>query len=370
VGADPASLWEQARRSGGPVVSPVAGDGTAEVTFLWRGEAESTSVGWGVWMPLRREPGTDLWHGSIRLPAAGRTLYFFSHDGVEGLPRDDHGTGAVHIDPLNRRPYCLPADPDDPTDQDAWASLLDLPDAPAQIWSTPRREVPIAEHTLPGGRRVAVYRPPGPVSATLVLFDGWLGRTVLRVQHTLDNLIEAGRIPPTLALFVPSTEATRDDDLSPASTATTSFVVDSLLPWARRTLGAPADPASTVVAGQSMGGLMAAHVALQAPGVIGAVIAQSGSFWWPRPEHGEPGRLLRDYAAQPRADLRFYLDVGDRETRPGPGDTSMLALTRSMRDVLTAKGYPVTYAEYHGAHDYVNWRETFADGLIAVLRPG
>jgi enterochelin esterase family protein len=41
-----------------------------------------------------------------------------------------------------------------------------------------------------------------------------------------------------------------------------------------------------------------------------------------------------------------------------------------MRDVLTAKGYPVTYREYHGGHDYVNWRDNFADALIAVLSPG
>ncbi|MFI7542725.1 alpha/beta hydrolase-fold protein [Actinoplanes sp. NPDC049599] len=373
--ADPEALWSQAQRTGSPVVSPVAPDGTVEVTFLWRGEAESTSVGWGVWLELARVPGTDLWHGSIRLPATARTLYYLSHDGADDLPRDDSGTGPAHLDPLNPRPFRFPADPDDPTDRDAWASLLDLPEATEPAWSTPRRDVPIEEHTLPGGRRVAVYRPPGepPAAglATLVLFDGWLGRTVLRVQHTLDNLIAAGRIPPMLGLFVPGVEAERDTELTPASAATTGFVTGELLPWARRELGAGADPARTVVAGQSLGGLMAAHVALSAPEAFGAVIAQSGSFWWPKPEHGEPGRLLRDYAEQPRADLRFYLNVGDRETRNGSAGTpTMRELSRRMRDVLTAKGYPVTYAEYHGAHDYVNWRDTFADGLLAVLRPG
>src|SRR5207253_408517 len=102
---------------------------------------------------------------------------------------------------------------------------------------------------------------------------------------------------------------------------------------------------------------------LLAPEVFGAVLAQSGSYWWPAEADGEPGRLLREYATRPRAALRFYLDVGDRETQPVPGGGDMLTMTRRLRDVLTAKGYPVTYAEYHGGHDYVNWRETIADGL-------
>jgi enterochelin esterase-like enzyme len=373
--ADLEELWSRARRDGGPLVSPVASDGTVEVTFLWRGEAQETSVAWGLWLPLERQPGTDLWHTTIRLPAAGRTLYFLKHEGAQGLPTDDTGEGAAHVDPLNRHLLHFPADPDDPTDHDTWASGLDLPAAAEQTWSTPRRDVPIEQHTLPGGRRIAVYRPPGepPAAglATLVAFDGWLARKVLRIEHTLDNLIAAGLIPPTLALFVGGRDADRDADLAPSSAATTDFVARELVPWARRELGAGSAPARTVVAGQSLGGLMAAHVALSAPDVFGGLISQSGSYWWPAPPAGEPGRLLRDFAERPRADLRIYLEVGDREEHPGPGGTPhLLEMNRRMRDVLTAKGYPVTYREYHGGHDYVNWRDTFADALIAVLSPG
>jgi enterochelin esterase-like enzyme len=35
--------------------------------------------------------------------------------------------------------------------------------------------------------------------------------------------------------------------------------------------------------------------------------------------------------------------------------------------VLQAKGYEVAgYAEYNGAHDYLNWRGSVSDGLISL----
>jgi enterochelin esterase-like enzyme len=38
--------------------------------------------------------------------------------------------------------------------------------------------------------------------------------------------------------------------------------------------------------------------------------------------------------------------------------------------VLRAKGYVVHYREFRGGHEYVNWRSTFADELIALTGIG
>jgi enterochelin esterase family protein len=66
--------------------------------------------------------------------------------------------------------------------------------------------------------------------------------------------------------------------------------------------------------------------------------------------------------------VRFYLDVGTREQMIGPGGApSQIEVNRAMRDALASRGYAVSYAEFPGAHDYVNWRRTFADGLLALL---
>jgi enterochelin esterase family protein len=269
-------------------------------------------------------------------------------------------------------------------------SLLELPSAAIDKWAIARAGVPrgtllepmVESVVLGEPRRVAVYRPTDEQTEltegrnghstdglpVLVVFDGFLSRTVLKIPTTLDNLIADGKIPPLVALFVSSLDNhRRDEELRPGGSIM-DFTVDELMPWARREWGISADPADRVVAGSSRGGLAAAHIALRHPDVFGAVISQSGSFWWPTPQDGEPEWLIREYASRPRVALRFYLDVGTCESMPGPGGApSQLVVNRKMRDTLVERGYPVRYAEYAGGHDYINWRRTFADALIAIF---
>jgi enterochelin esterase family protein len=65
--------------------------------------------------------------------------------------------------------------------------------------------------------------------------------------------------------------------------------------------------------------------------------------------------------------LRFALQVGWLETIAGGRRASTYHINLHMRDVLTAKGYEVAFAEYAGGHDYFWWRETIAEALIALL---
>jgi enterochelin esterase family protein len=62
--------------------------------------------------------------------------------------------------------------------------------------------------------------------------------------------------------------------------------------------------------------------------------------------------------------VRFYLEAGQFETNEGGG---ILTETRRLRDVLEARGYRVTYSAHPGGHDFIVWRGTFADGLLALI---
>jgi enterochelin esterase family protein len=144
------------------------------------------------------------------------------------------------------------------------------------------------------------------------------------------------------------------------------FLLEELMPFVAQQWNVSTDPAQTILVGQSLGGLTAAHAALAAPNRFGAVLGQSSAYWWPGgADRGLSGENVIDaYAASPRAPIRFFLEAGATERE-------LVEQNRRMRDVLAEKSYDLTYREYQGGHDYACWRGGLADGLIAlVAAPG
>jgi enterochelin esterase-like enzyme len=82
-----------------------------------------------------------------------------------------------------------------------------------------------------------------------------------------------------------------------------AFVAGELVPWAVATWRCTDDPARTVVAGSSLGGLGATFMALRHPHRFGNVVAQSPSFWWhpDTPEQRNYEVLAAKNAAQPES---------------------------------------------------------------------
>jgi enterochelin esterase family protein len=77
--------------------------------------------------------------------------------------------------------------------------------------------------------------------------------------------------------------------------------------------------------------------------------------------------VARLFIDSPKLPIRFYLDGGSLELdRSGQGG-SILIPNRAFRDVLLSKGYEVHYQQFQGAHDYLSWRGTLADGLILLM---
>jgi enterochelin esterase-like enzyme len=385
-------LWRAAVAAGGPLVVPNGG-GQVAATFLWRGTADRVDLV-GIYnnrdlraTTLTRIDGTDVWHLTLLLPGTLRTGYGFSVDETLGAFTDDQWSEATQrrwrTDPLNDTTFRMTYNTDgvapDPTPYTL--SVFDPAGTGPSRWTVRDPLVPAGEvgmHWLRAAdtglacdHRVWVYRPPGEPPAggwpLALLFDGdCYVDPLIPTPTILDNLIAAGRIPPTAAVLPDTVAATRTAELN-GNRKFLTFLTDRLLPWAAELLPLTTDPARTLVGGSSLGGVCASHAAMVAPERFGLVLTQSGAFQWGgTPDF--PDSLIVEYGTTPRQPLRWYLDVGLAEDAVLPGQaTSLLEANRRMRDALAGRDYPLRYVELPGGHDYLRWRDTLADGLIELL---
>jgi enterochelin esterase family protein len=389
------SFWRKAAESGTPLVEPIEkNDKYVLVTFLWRGTPDTRNVlvVGSFWTRPMTEyvmtqlGGSDVWYLTLRMPGGARFAYALSPNDplASDGPRAMQRMATTQSDPLNpRRWFCGAA-----ASRYECQSLAELPGAPPQPWIVRNSQTPtgtIDKHTikserLKNERNLSVYVPPNyrrdaRPYALLVLFDEGAYLNNVPTPVILDNLIAASKIPPTIAVLIanPSQE-TRGKELPP-NPDFADFLAKELIPWVRDHYNVTRDPRHTVVGGSSYGGIAATYAGLRHPDVFGNVLCQSGSFWWApdrkiEPDMDatiEPGWLAKEFIKSPKLPLKFWMDAGVFEVDPYAGGGAILEPSRHMRDVLLAKGYEVHYQQFISGHDYLNWRGTLADGLIALI---
>ena len=123
---------------------------------------------------------------------------------------------------------------------------------------------------------------------------------------------------------------------------------------------APFRADSTLVAGQSFGGLSAAYATLTWPETFAGTVSLSGSFWWPA--RGDPNGWLPQQLQQgllQAPSRRFYLEAGRRERL-------ILAANEQFQRDLTVAGHQVSYHPVEGGHDALCWRGGLLAGLKAM----
>jgi enterochelin esterase-like enzyme len=258
------------------------------------------------------------------------------------------------------------ADPLNPRRADGPVPMSDLslPDAPPQPYLD--GPAPPVEKRAFGELTIHVYRPRGATGPLplLVLFDGSSYATSLRAPTTVENLVRLGRIRPVMLAMVENAPGRRNPDLT-CNEAFAGRIATELVPWLRSNYAISDEPVA--VGGMSYGGLAASFAALRHPDVFGAVLSQSGSYWW-RPGGATLWEWLAEqYQAAPRRGTRYYLEVGLMEIGTPAGRPSMLESNRRFRDLLRGRGVEVHYSEFNGDHTELNWRGSFAEGIMALF---
>lgn len=386
-----ATFWQEITEKGAPLIEAIEGDDKHHlVTFLWRDKGETKNVvifagpaGWdhAEKNQMTRLLDTDLWYRTYQVRSDLRTVYMLSpNDPLTELAygAQEFGTRLL-ADPLNPHKFVYIKDEEIPDDRDVAVSIIEMPGAPEQPWITSRPDVAkgrVEMYRLPSDilnneRRVWVYTPPGYTTngdayGLFLLFDGLAYQDLVPTPTILDNLVSEGKIP-LLVVVLPDSmnQETRNREL-PCHEPFVEFLMKELMPWVHEHYHVTSDPARSIVGGSSYGGLAAAFVGLRASDVFGNVLSQSGSFWWDRePEYNIPQqKIIQEYVDSPRLPLRFYQEVGLQERS---GRIDMVLHNRHMRDVLRLKGYEVHYSEFNGGHDYICWRGSLADGLMALV---
>jgi enterochelin esterase-like enzyme len=388
------TFWDDIARTGTPLIEPLPDrDDVALVTILWRADEATTHVvfycellrgmWWNRWDDalLFRLEQTNLFYRTYRIRTDTRFVYWIAPNHplhhIKDVQDWDSYQAHWQLDPLNPRVFV----------QDFNRSYVEMPAAPAQPWFQPRAGVPAGQleqipwHStlLENDRNVWIYAPPGYQSHAqplplLFLFDGDIYTSWIPAPTICDNLIAAGHIPPLIMVMLDSPR--REQELY-CNEGFVTFLVDELYPWVRQTYRVSADPRQTIVGGVSAGGLAAAFVGLRHPELFGNVLSQSGDVGWSREAATAPAWsyeipppdswLIEQFSTTERLPLRFYLEAGLLEDHRDGSVTTLLRANRHLRNVLQAKGYWVHYAEYCGGHQYINWRGTLPDGLMALV---
>jgi enterochelin esterase family protein len=367
------------RKEKGPIIDEIKDDNNnVNVTYLYYGDEHTekvvvfgstrSSVGG---FQLERFMRTPLFFGTEMVPNDSRYRYGFAVTETSFLG----AKGSIQISDDRDLP-----DPFNPVIFGG-LSVLTLPAALPQPYVTASDSVPrgkvvrssFKSEKLSEERRISLYTPPGYDGNTptdlVIVFDGGTydgsPASLIPTPTILDNLMAAGLIDPTVAVFIDNM-GQRNRDLG-GYVPFADFLALELIPWVRATYRIKAGPDHVLLAGSSRGGLAASHCAFYHSDVVGNVLSQSGAYWVrnndrnppPWPLSPDTGDLVLSFRNSPRLPIKFYVEVGRFD--------SLLDINRELRDILLLKGYSLTYHEFDGGHDYFYWRGSLADGLIALL---
>jgi enterochelin esterase family protein len=227
-------------------------------------------------------------------------------------------------------------------------------------------------------RDYAVYVPAqydAGVEAGLIVFqDGarYLGPEA-NAARVLDQLIEDGELPPSIAVFVEPGEqgpglplyggaGNRSVEYDSLGDAYARFLLDELLPEACAGLRVSARPRERALVGLSSGGLCAFNAAWERPDSFGKVLSHCGSFVDIRGGHLLAQRVRREDA---RA-LRVFLQTGAHDLDIVFGNWELA--NRQLAAALAYRGYDHQLVVGEGGHSLRQGGALLAEALRWLWR--
>jgi enterochelin esterase-like enzyme len=281
------------------------------------------------------------------------------------------------------------------------AELVPAPTCAEPPTVTVRRDDSL--HSVPLKRtvRLDVILPPdyqlsGKIYPILYLNDGQdLGR--LKMVSVLDSIYQKKAVQPFVLVAIHAGDriqeygtAAQADYMQRGSKAGlyTDFVLTELLPYIKKHYRVSTDPAKSVFAGFSLGGLSAFDLVFHHPERFSKAGVFSGSFWWRSKStadgyRDETDRIMHDLVRKGNyhKNLKFWFETGtDDETsdRNNNGVIDSIDDTLDLIGELEKKGYrrdeleqphDVHYVEINGGkHNQETWSQIMPDFLTWAFK--
>ncbi len=177
------------------------------------------------------------------------------------------------------------------------------------------------------------------------------------MANVIDNMIGAKQIRPVIGVFVPSGRDRAGEYRLGKLQQFANMMVNELVPHIDSAYHTDARSSRRGTMGASDGGHAALYLGANWSGTFGLAAGQSSSIT----------EVVRNpiQNAQ-KLPVKFYLDVGTYDI--SEVHFNLLQLNRALRDLLTQKGYEITYAEYHEGHSWGNWR-AHTGGILKAFFP-
>jgi enterochelin esterase-like enzyme len=216
----------------------------------------------------------------------------------------------------------------------------------------------VASALLSETRNVKIYLPPGynELLTYPVLYcqDGEdffnFGRTA---THMTKLILDEG-LEPALIVGVDVDKRLRNEDYSPDGSrfgAYCRFFAEELVPYVEARYPARRDRSARVIAGDSLGGTVSLHIALDYPHLFNRVLSLSGAFL--------ASTRDRIAAESDLSWLQLYMLIGLQETavETSRGTFDFLEENRRTRELLEARETDLFYEEKEGKHTWGFWQK-------------
>ncbi|GIP14902.1 hypothetical protein J40TS1_05440 [Paenibacillus montaniterrae] len=215
-----------------------------------------------------------------------------------------------------------------------------------------------SSYLIEGKRNLRIYLPPGynEVLSYPVIYcqDGEDFFNFGRIATSAQQLILDEGIEPFIIVGVDVDKSVRTEEYSPDGTrhqAYVDFFALELLPYIEGKYPVRQNADERVLAGDSLGGTVSLHIALQHPELFTRVMSMSGAFY-------EASQAI--VAATGDLDwLTIFMIVGLQEEafETDRGVYNFVQLNRDMHRLLQERNATIHYEEKDGKHQWGFWQK-------------